>query len=42
MLHIILVCKASAAEKKAAPAMEIGISDKRSENTVLKGELLIS
>lgn len=42
MLCIILVCKASAGEQKAAFAMEIGIADKRSENTFLRGELLIS
>lgn len=42
VLYIILVCKASAGEQKAAFAMEIGIPDKRSENTLLRGELLIS
>lgn len=42
VLCIILVCKASAGEQKAAFAMEIGIPDKRSENTLLRGELLIS
>ena len=42
VLYIISVCKASAGEQKAAFAMEIGIPDKRSENTVSKGELLIS
>lgn len=29
-------------EQKAVPGMEIGISDKRSESAVWKGELLIS
>lgn len=42
VLYIILVCKASAGEQKAAFAMEIGIPDKRSENTLLRGEFLIS
>lgn len=36
------VCKASAGEQKAAFAMETGIPDKRSENTVWKGDCLLA
>lgn len=42
VLYFISVRKASAGEQKAAFAMETGIPDKRSENTVWKGDCLLA